>query len=126
MVVKFVLAALFVLVPWVAMTSGTGRVLGVTVAIGMLGWGVRDLLAPVRLIADPAGLTVTTGYAGHRRLSWADIERVRLDARPRYGARTQLLEIDAGEALYFFSRYDLGVEPADVLDTINEIRPSTT
>jgi hypothetical protein len=121
-VVKFLLAALFAVVPWVISTNATGGVLGLIVAAGMSVWALRDVVAPVRLTADADGLTVISGFAGHRRLSWSDIERVRLDERSRYGARSRLLEIDTGEALFFLSRYDLGVEPADALDIISALR----
>ena len=81
------------------------------------------MIAPVRVAADEQGVTVVTGYAGHRRLSWSELDRVRVDSRTRYGARSAFLEIDAGESLYFFSRYDLSADPDDVLKVIEEIRP---
>lgn len=124
MVIKFVLAAIFAIGPFVVIATTTSRLLGLVVAAGMAGWGARDLLAPVRLTVDPGGVTVTAGFAGHRRLSWSDIERVRIDVRSRYGARGELLEIDCGESLYFFSRYDLSVPPTDALETIEAIRAS--
>ena len=34
------------------------------VALGLVGWAVRDLLAPVRLAVDPAGVTVVAGLRG--------------------------------------------------------------
>jgi Bacterial PH domain len=69
---------------------------------------VRDLLVPVRLTADADGVTLVTGFARRRRLAWSEIDRVRLDERRRLGTRSDLLEIDTGEALYLFSSYDLG------------------
>src|SRR5258708_34201607 len=47
------------------------------------GYALRDLIAPVRLAADREGITVISGYAGHRRLEWDVIERIPLDERPR-------------------------------------------
>jgi hypothetical protein len=122
--VKFALVVVFAGVPWLIGTTATGRLLGLIVAAGMLVWAARDLAAPVRLRADSAGVTLTSGFAGTRRLAWSEIERVRLDGRSRYGARTELLEIDAGESLYFFSRYDLSVPPAEALEMIEAIRPA--
>lgn len=72
------------------------------------GYAVRDLVAPVRLAADLAGVTVVTGFAGRRRLAWDQIERVRVDTRSRLGTRSELLEIDVGDTLHLFSGYDLG------------------
>ena len=42
----------------------TGVVIGLVVAVGLAVYGLRDLLAPVRLAADGDGLTVVTGFAG--------------------------------------------------------------
>ncbi|HEY7272586.1 MAG TPA: PH domain-containing protein [Actinoplanes sp.] len=96
--------------------------LAAAAGLGLAGWALRDLIAPVRLAADPDGVTVVVGFAGRRRLSWPEIERVRLDRRDRMGVRTNLLEIDAGDSLYLFGRYDLGAEPADVLASLLALR----
>ena len=66
----------------------------------LAGYAVRDLVAPHRLTADAAGVTVVAGFAGRRRLAWDQIERVRIDQRRRFGTRAQLLEIDTGEDLH--------------------------
>jgi hypothetical protein len=73
------------------------------VAVGLAGWAARDLVAPVRLAADAAGVALLTGFARRRWLAWAEVERVRVDTR----RRSRLLEVDAGDQLYLFSRYDL-------------------
>ena len=93
-------------------------------AIALVVWGARDLIAPVRLAADHAGVTVVVGYAGRRRLAWAEIERVRMDRRERLGLRSNLLEVDAGDALYLFSANELGADPEAVLRTLLELRRS--
>lgn len=121
-ILKFAGAAGFAILPFVLPDGATSRVLGLAVAVGLVVYGLRDVVAPVRVAADTQGVTVVSGYAGHRRLAWSQIERVRLDSRTRYGARSELLEIDADTSLYFFSRYDLGVPPSDALDTIIQIR----
>ena len=120
--VKFVVAAIFVATPLVAGSSVSGVVIGLIVAVGLAIYGLRDVLAPVRLAADADGVTVVNGFAGQRRLAWGDIDRVRLDERSRYGGRQALLEIDAGESLHFFSRYDLGMPPTEALDLVLEVR----
>lgn len=121
-VIKFVAAAAFFVAPLVLSTQKLVWLFGVLAAIGLFLFGLRDLLAPVRLMADAEGLTVASGYAGHRRISWAELERVRIDKRPRFGSRSDFLEVDAGSSLYFFSRYDLSAEPEDALKVIEEIR----
>ncbi len=92
------------------------------VALGLLGWALRDLVAPVRLAADPTGVTVISGFARHRHLAWSQIERVRVDRRERRGLRSEFLEIDAGDSLHLFSAHDLGVPPEEVADTLTALR----
>jgi hypothetical protein len=97
-------------------------VLAAAVAAGLALWAARDLLAPVRLTADPEGVTLVAGFAGRRRLAWSQIERVRVDARPRLGISTQMLEIDAGDSLHLLSEYDLGVPPGEVAAALQPLR----
>ena len=96
--------------------------LAAVVALGLAGWALRDVVAPVRLAADPDGVTVIVGFAGRRRLAWSDIERVRIDRRDRLGLRRELLEVDTGDYLYLFGRYDLGAEPEEVLASLQALR----
>lgn len=92
------------------------------VAVGLVAWAVRDLVVPVRLAAGFEGITVVTGFAGRRPLGWPQVETVRVERRPRLGITTETLEIDAGEALHLFSRYDLGAEPEEVARALNSLR----
>ena len=96
--------------------------LAVVVAVVLCGWGLRDLVAPVRLAADHEGVTVTTGFARRRRLAWAQIERVRVDRTVRRGLRSELLELDAGDSIYLFSAHELGALPEDVAATLADLR----
>jgi hypothetical protein len=93
-----------------------------TVAIGLAAWAARDLVAPVRLAADRDGITVVAGFARRRRLPWAQIERVRLDRRDRLGITSEMLEVDADDALFLFSMHDLGAEPHEVLPVLERLR----
>jgi hypothetical protein len=95
--------------------------LAAAAAVGLAAWAARDLVAPVRLAADAAGVTVISGYAGTRALPWERIDRIRLDVRPRLGLRSELLEIDAGETLYLFSAHDLGAPPDEVAARLTEL-----
>jgi hypothetical protein len=99
-------------------------VLAALVVVGLLGWAARDLLRPVRLAADAEGVTVVTGFASRRRLSWDQIERVRVDRRTHRGLRNEMLELDAGEAIYLFSANDLGALPEEVATALAELRVS--
>ncbi len=94
-------------------------------ALVLGGYALRDLLAPVRLAADSGGVTVVHGFAGHRLLPWAEIERIRVDERRRLGAATQLLEIDTSESLYLFSRAELNASCAEVVAALELLRART-
>lgn len=110
----------------VAVLFGGGdstRVVVAVLAAVVLGiYALRDVVAPVRLAADPDGITIVTGFAGRRTLPWNAIERIRVDERRRLGTRSQLLEIDAGESLHLFSAYELNAPVEDVVETLNSIR----
>jgi hypothetical protein len=86
-------------------------------------YAARDLIVPVRLSADRDGVTVVSGYAGHHRLPWHEIQRVRVDQRRRFGTRSNLLEIDTGDQLYLLSSYDLNARPGDAVDVLAGLRP---
>jgi hypothetical protein len=101
-----------------------GALVAGAAAVGVGLFALRDLIAPVRLAADPDGVTVVTSLARRLRLPWSQIEAVRVDARSRYGVRSEYLEIDVGETLYLFSAYDLGARPADVARALAAAHPS--
>lgn len=83
----------------------------------LVGWAARDLVAPVRLAADAAGLTLVTGFARRHRLAWPQVERVRVDVR----RHSRMLEIDTGERLYLFSRYDLDADLDAVAERLEQL-----
>ena len=92
------------------------------VALGLIVWALRDVLRPVRLAADAEGVTVVAGFASRRRLGWAQIERVRVDRRTHRGLRSEMLELDAGDAIYLFSAHELGALPEDVAAALADLR----
>jgi hypothetical protein len=91
-------------------------------AVGLVAVAVRDLVAPVRLAADRAGVTLVVGFARHRRLAWSEIERVRLEARQRFGLRSELVEIDTGDSLHFFGAAELGAPAPEVVEVLTRLR----
>jgi hypothetical protein len=97
-------------------------VLAAVVGVALVIWALRDLVAPVRLAADADGVTVISGFAGRRHLPWQQIERVRVDRRTHRGLRSEMLELDAGDALYLFSAHELGALPEDVAATLADLR----
>ena len=125
-VLKAVGAVLFLGAGLLSRGDPVGLAIGVAAALILAALAVRDLLAAVRLAADADGVTVATWYGGHARLAWADIERVTVDRRSRLGIRTELVEIDAGDAIYQFSRSELGAPPDDVVDALAAVRTGHT
>ncbi|MGC4865977.1 PH domain-containing protein [Micromonospora sp. DT53] len=97
--------------------------LALLAAAVVAGSAVRDLIAPVRLAVDPTGLTVVHGFAGHRLLPWTTIEAITVDRRPRLGLTSEVLEIDAGESLHLFGRFELGTTPEEVAAELRAARP---
>ena len=100
-------------------------VVATTAAIMLVGWALRDLVAPVRLSADLEGVTVSTGFRRRRHLPWERIERVRVDARTHRGLRSELLELDTGDLIYQFSVHDLGAPPEEVATALADLRALT-
>lgn len=98
--------------------------LAAVVAVLLAIWALRDLVAPVRLTADAAGVTVITGFARRRHLPWDRIERVRVDVSSRRGLRKELLELDAGESIFLFSAHELGALPEEVVTALADLRTS--
>jgi hypothetical protein len=115
---KLVVAAIFVLLAVVAATEAWHVVVALLAAAGMAGWAARDLFVPVRLAADQAGVTVVVGFARRTRLPWSQVERVRVDVR----RRSRLLEVDTGETLHLFSRYDLDEDLDEVAARLESLR----
>ncbi|MFR9728026.1 PH domain-containing protein [Saccharopolyspora sp. MS10] len=93
-------------------------VLAVVLAVAA---GAGSLLRP-RLRADTSGIALR-GFTGTRRHSWRGVE-VRVRTRQRLGlsSSTLELELDSGE-LVVLGRLDLGEDPEDVADALDELRP---
>jgi hypothetical protein len=92
------------------------------VAAGVVVWAVRDLLVPVRLAADTTGITVVIGFARRRHVPWPQIERVRVEKITRHGRTKEVLEIDAGDAIYTFTEPHLDAIPEDVALELTGLR----
>ena len=92
----------------------------------LAGWGIRDVIAPVRLAVDPSGITVPKGWTGRRHLPWSAVESIRVQRRPGRGFAGPALEIDTTETPHLFSRLDLGADPEDVAEALAAARPTPT
>jgi hypothetical protein len=122
---KVLAAVAFLLVGVVFGGDPTRVVIAVAAGLVLAAYALRDVLAPVRVAADPTGITVVTGYAGHRHLPWSAIERIRVDERQRLGTRSELLEIDAGESLHLFSAYELNAPCVEVAEALEQLRAAS-
>jgi hypothetical protein len=117
-IAKLTGAAIFALAAVVGYPD-PGQVIIVGLAGGLLAvLGVRDLIVPVRLAASPAGLTVVTGFASRSEIAWADVASIKVDARRGILLRSQVLELDTGDNLYFFGTNDLGTSCDEVADRL--------
>jgi hypothetical protein len=119
--VKFAVAVLLVALSLLAPTRLAFWV-GLLAAAAVLAYAVRDLVARDRLVADADGVVAVRSFATRRRLTWDQVERLAVDSRLRFGARSELLELDAGEEIFQYSRYDLGVAPEEALEALEAVR----
>jgi hypothetical protein len=115
---KLVIAVLVAVLGVLAAEELWQQVVAAAAVAALVAWAARDLVAPVRLVADPAGVTVLTGFASRHRLAWAQVERVRVDVR----RRSRMLEVDTGERLYLLSRYDVDADLDEVAERLERLR----
>jgi Bacterial PH domain len=115
---KLVIAVLMALLGVLVAADLWQQVVAAAAVAALVAWAARDLVAPVRLAADPAGVTVLTGFAHRHRLAWSQVERVRVDAR----RRSRMLEVDTGEQLYLFSRYDVDADLDEIAERLEALR----
>lgn len=116
-IAKLAVAAILVVVGLIA-TEPWAVLVAAVPAVGLVAWAIRDLLVPVRLTADESGVTVVTQFRRLHWLRWSQVERVRVEVRRRYRA----LEVDTGEELFLFGRYDLDADLDDVAARLEALR----
>ena len=101
-------------------TDVPGRFLAGTAALGLLVFAGFSLRARPRLAITPEGLQVR-GWWRTRVLPRAIIQSVRITEFRRLARKVRLLEVDTtDDQLLVFSRWDLGVDPLDVLDALSD------
>lgn len=106
---------------WVVLTDDPpGRVLLAVVAIVLALIGLFGTVARPRLAVDADGVTVR-GLTGRRHWSWAEVN-VRLAHTRRLGRQMATIEVDADPELVVLGWFDLGADPADVIETIRAVR----
>jgi hypothetical protein len=123
MLVKFAVAAVLALGALVVDNESQNVVLLVAAA-GVAAYAGRDLFARERLRADADEVVAVRGYSSRRVLAWSEIERIRVYETSRLGTRSQMLEVDTGDEIFLFSRFDLGVDPEEALGALEAVRPA--
>jgi hypothetical protein len=121
---KFGVAAALALLA-VAVGEHEQVTIGLAAALAVVVYAARDVIVRDRLVADADGLVAAHGYLSRDRLAWADVQRMLVDSRLRLGARTEILELDAGDQIYQFSRFDLGTDATDALAALEAVRDNS-
>lgn len=99
-------------------SDAPGRILSGIAAVGLLVFAAGSWRARPRLALTGDGL-VYRGWFSTRRLGVTDVETLRTTEFRRLGRKVRLLEIDAVDgSLLVLSRWDLGTDPAAVLDAL--------
>ncbi|MFC4584906.1 PH domain-containing protein [Sphaerisporangium corydalis] len=122
-IAKLATAAAFAVVAVVVSGDTRGMLLCAAAAVMLGAFGLRDVLAPVRLAADDQGLLVVTGVTRRARVSWPEVAEIRVADNARYGLRWDLLEIETAESLHIFSSFELGTSCMDAADELFRLRP---
>jgi hypothetical protein len=99
-------------------TDAPGRFLSGIAAVGLLVFASATWRARPKLAIAPDGLLVR-GWSRTQLLRRSDIKVIRITEFRRIGRKMRLLEIGAADGrLLIFSRWDLGTDPLEVLDTL--------
>ncbi len=99
-------------------TDPPGRMLMGVAAVGVLLFATMSWRARPKLAITVAGLAVR-GWRGVTIVARSEIRLIRITEFRRIGRRVRLLEIDTTDGrLRVFTRWDLGTDPLQVLDTL--------
>ncbi|PRC46366.1 hypothetical protein C6A85_90450, partial [Mycobacterium sp. ITM-2017-0098] len=101
-------------------TDPPGRILVGLAAVGLLVFALMSWRARPKLAITAEGL-VYRGWWRVRRLTRAEITRIRITEFRRIGRKVRLLEIDTTDnRLLVLSRWDLGTDALHVLDALTD------
>lgn len=99
-------------------TDPPGRVLTGIAAVGLLLFASNSWRARPKLAITDDGL-VLRGWRRAQTLRRTDIKIIRITEFRRIGRKVHLLEIDTvDDRLHVFTRWDLGTNPLEVLDSL--------
>lgn len=119
-------AAVFAAVAVVLLFRGdtAGPLLFAVATVAALALGGYTSFGRPRLAADSAGLRVRT-LGGTHAFAWDEV-RTTVVTTHRLGRDVRTLELDTGDRpphLIVFGRLELDADPADVLETLDTLRP---
>jgi len=101
-------------------TDAPGRVLAGIAAVGLILFAGFSWRARPKLAITSDGL-VLRGWFRTQLLQRSDIKIIRITEFRRWGHTVRLLEIESKDGdLVMLSRWDLGTNPLDVLDTLTD------
>ncbi|MFD9962889.1 PH domain-containing protein [Amycolatopsis sp. NPDC058986] len=100
--------------------DGSGLLLFALATVAVGAYAVHSSVARPRLAADAEGLRVRT-FGGTHRLPWEGT-RYRLRTTRRLGRDGVTLEIEYEDELYVLGRLDLGTDPHDVVEALDDLR----
>jgi hypothetical protein len=101
-------------------TDAPGRLLTGVAAVGLLVFATGSWRARPRLAMTPDGLVYRGWFRSHT-MRRPDISLIRITEFRRIGRKVRLLEIETSEdRLIVLSRWDLGTDPLEVLDTLTD------
>jgi hypothetical protein len=113
-----VAGAVLAVVAVVAAMDPPGRILVGVAALGLIVFATVSWRTRPKLAIATDGLLVR-GWRRAHLLRRTDIKTIRITEFRRIGRRVRLLEIETtDDRLLVLSRWDLGVEPLDVLDAL--------
>lgn len=99
-------------------TDAAGLILAIIAAAGLLVFATLSWRARPKLAISDGALFIRGPLRTHR-LAKADIKIIRITEFQRIARKVRLLEIDTtDDQLYVLTRWDLGTDPLDVLDTL--------
>lgn len=126
MALAWLLAAVFLTTAAVLLLHGDkpGALLAALATLASIAVGSHTSLARPRLAAGKSGIRIRT-LGGSYEFAWDEVE-IRAAATQRLGRSSNTLEIDTGDRpphLVVFGRFELDAEPAEVIDTLQDLRP---
>lgn len=102
----------------ILVTDPPGRVLAGIAALGLILFAGVSWRARPKLAITPDGLAIR-GWFRTQLLRRRDIKIIRISEFRRYARKVRLLEIETvNGGLFVLSRWDLGTDPLDVLDSL--------